>query len=522
MSTLPVHAVESVLESPPSPRRGGPLVVALGAALASAVLFRLGTGLDPAAWLTWLAPLPVLVAAPRVGAAAAGGAAFAAWLGGESGMWSYYRGEDQLDMPLPAVLAVFLGTALVFAGVVLLVRRLLRLRRFALAAVALPAAWAAVEYLASLVTPHGAFWSLAYSQADVLPVLQTASATGPWGVTFLVLAVPAAAATCLAPDVTNRVRITASVAAAALLATALGYGAWRLDASAGSAERVRVALVSTSRDRDPIPVDTPEGRDLLAGYLAEARQAAERGARFVVLPENTFEADDRTMPMLSGPFAALATERRVDVVVGVRLGSGATTYNTAWDFPAAGGAPSVYRKHHMVPGLEDDFTPGEGLAFVPGTGTRYGVIICKDLDFPDLVREFGREGTRFLLAPAWDFDSDAWLHSRMAATRGVENGLTVARSARRGALTVSDPYGRVSAERRTGGSGQFTSLVADAALPHNRTLYTRFGDWFAWLSTALLLAALVGAVPGVRRSGSGRGRSAQGRSGQDRRRTSNV
>ena len=54
-----------------------------------------------------------------------------------------------------------------------------------------------------------------------------------------------------------------------------------------------------------------------------------------------------------------------------------------------------------------------------------------------------------LLAPAWDFDNDGWLHSRMAVVRGVESGLALARIARGGLATVSDAYGRVIAETDT-------------------------------------------------------------------------
>lgn len=42
-------------------------VVALAATALSATLFHFGTGLTPVPWVTWLAPLPVLVLAHRAG-----------------------------------------------------------------------------------------------------------------------------------------------------------------------------------------------------------------------------------------------------------------------------------------------------------------------------------------------------------------------------------------------------------------------------------------------------------------------
>jgi apolipoprotein N-acyltransferase len=79
---------------------------------------------------------------------------------------------------------------------------------------------------------------------------------------------------------------------------------------------------------------------------------------------------------------------------------------------------------------------------VPGFGHRWAIAICFDMDFPGLVCDYRRSVATVMFVPSWDFGRDAWLHSRMAITRGVENGLTVVRAARQGALTVSDPHGR--------------------------------------------------------------------------------
>lgn len=46
-----------------------------------------------------------------------------------------------------------------------------------------------------------------------------------------------------------------------------------------------------------------------------------------------------------------------------------------------------------------------------------------------------------MLLPAWDFDVDAWQHSRVAVMRGIENGFSTVRPAANGNLTVSDPNG---------------------------------------------------------------------------------
>jgi apolipoprotein N-acyltransferase len=97
-----------------------------------------------------------------------------------------------------------------------------------------------------------------------------------------------------------------------------------------------------------------------------------------------------------------------------------------------------------------------------------------------------------MLIPAWDFYFDAWLAARTTLTRGVENGYTVIRSSREGLLTVSDPFGRVLAERPSQSLPGSTLLLTVNIAPPIATLYTRIGDLFGWLcvasATAMLLA----------------------------------
>ncbi|MEV6156779.1 nitrilase-related carbon-nitrogen hydrolase [Nonomuraea sp. NPDC052129] len=454
----------------------------IGAAVLSATLFLFGTGLRPVPWCTWIAPIPVLVLAPRCSARAALAAASLAWLGGQTPMWGYFLNTVQI--PPTMVVLLLVGSALLF-GLVVSVYRSLTLRGHPLMAVGVvPAAWVVIEYALSLITPNGAWWSLAYTQADVLPVIQIASATGHWGVTFVLMGVAATAAALLRPGAAGRVRV--AVAAATVAALVAGYGWWQpRPAEAGAA--VKVALLATDRSIDPVAVTDPEGRDLLAGYVSRIPALAERGADVVVLPEKTFRVDEADLPSLAGPLSRLAAGHHIDIVAGLILTRDGREYNAAIDFPADGGRPAEYVKRHLVPGLESDFTAGQAEAFVPASSRRWAIAICFDLDFPDLVRDYRRDGASALFVPAWDFGDDAWLHSRMAITRGIENGLSVARAARQGALTVSDPHGRLLAEARTTGTS-FVSVTADLPDRAVPTLYTRLGDWFAWICALLLVA----------------------------------
>lgn len=71
---------------------------------------------------------------------------------------------------------------------------------------AFPSAWVSFEYLLNLVSPHGTVGNLAYTQLNFLPVLQLASVTGPWGISFVLLLFSAALAIGLHARVAPAIR----------------------------------------------------------------------------------------------------------------------------------------------------------------------------------------------------------------------------------------------------------------------------------------------------------------------------
>jgi apolipoprotein N-acyltransferase len=178
-------------------------------------------------------------------------------------------------------------------------------------------------------------------------------------------------------------------------------------------------------------------------------------------------------------------------VAGLDLGSDTRRVNQARLYSADGQLAATYDKHHLIPGFESVDVPGTKLTVLHEASGTWGVEICKDMDFPRLSRRYGREGAGLLLVPAWDFVADGWLHGRMAILRGVESGFTVVRAAKEGRLTVSDDRGRVLAEANSE-VAPFTSMVATAPVHHDRTLYQRWGDWFAWVSALAFVGILFG------------------------------
>jgi len=146
-----------------------------------------------------------------------------------------------------------------------------------------------------------------------------------------------------------------------------------------------------------------------------------------------------------------------------------------------------YDKVHLVRILEDEFAPGNKSGLFTFRNLQSGTAICKDLDFPEYISQYGRNKVVFLCIPAWDFVVDDWLHSRMAILRGVENGFSEVRTARLGRLTISDPYGRVEAEANCS-NGKTTTLVGQISHYRIDTFYTQYGDWFGRM---IIIAAII-------------------------------
>jgi len=458
-----------------------PLAVA-----ATAGLVWLGTGLHPTWPALWLAPLPVLLLAPQTSGRVAAAAALTAWLAGSLNVWAYYQGV--LRMPVPVAAGILLGGAGVFTLAVFLHRALLLRGAPWAAALTFPATWASCEYLISLASPHGTAGSLAYTQVDLLPVLQLAALTGPTGLTFLVMLLPGALAAALhvraeAPDTATRLVLTTASAIAAVLL----FGASRLAQPSGPT--VRVALLASDGPlAEGVPPPGPETTRLLADYAAQAATLAAHGAQVIVLPEKIGVTADPNTADVDALFQPVADRTGATVVVGLVHVSMTRRQNEARVYrPAA--APTLYAKQHLLPPFESRMEPGTALTLLAAAepSRPWGVAICKDLDFAAPARPYGQSGAGLLLVPAWDFVADRWLHGRMAVMRGVESGFAVARSARQGLLTVSDDRGRILAQRASD-TAPFTTLVADVPAVHHATLYLVLGSWFSWVALALLAA----------------------------------
>jgi len=461
-------------------------MTALLCAVLSGAMFYLSQGADDVWWLTWFAAVPLL------------------WLAyGPAGRWQVFAASLAANacgqiyivqtygevMPVVAMLVMMFGWAALFAAAILFARAVWQKLSPMAALLAFPAAWTAIEYGISLISPHATWGALGYSQVSFPAAIQIASLFGLYAITFSLCLFANALA------LIGRGAWKAALPGLGTTALVLAFGWLHLGRPQ---ETIHAAMLS---DRDGWlktvkKLDFAASRTMVETYAAAAREEAGKGARFIVIPEGALVADPAWRDQALAPLAEVARQNKVTIVAGLVMVK--PWRNTAVTL-MPDGSQRIYDKRHLLPPAEDKFKPGQGPGLI---GDARAVAICKDLDFPGTLRADAQNAIRLMAVPANDFVKDGWIHARMAVMRGVENGFAVVRSAFLGVETASDAQGRVLARASTVQAGM-VHLSADVPLGPGPTLYTRIGDVFAW---ACALASLLLAFLAFRAKGAGRER----------------
>lgn len=453
------------------------------ALILSAPAWYFGTGLHPIWILTWLAPLPILLVAPRVSQSLVFVGAFLAFAVGSLNVWSY---NHAVAVPLWLALVAVTAPALVFGGIVLFYRGFVLRGQLVRSAFALPVLWMAFEYLLEFRSPHSTWGNLGYTQIDVLPLIQIAAVTGIWAISFTVFLFAGTVSALTAPS-GNKIRLV--IVAAGFYVAVFGYGTYRLYATP-AAPTVKAGLISDDA-ADPL---FPYGQKTVALAQAYANQVpamVAQGAEVIVLPEKIGRIKDDDVDRVDALFEQVARQYHVTIFVSFEH---QPNLHQARLYAPDGTLEALYEKHHMLPAFEGYLLPGTERVVVNRSSGKWGTEICKDMDFPLLSRQYGQDGAGLMLVPAWDFIVDSQLHQHMTILRGVESGFSIARAAKQGMLSVSDSRGRILAEQTSAAqpgspTPPFSILVASVPVWHQPTFYAKTGNWFAWLD--LILAVIL-------------------------------
>ena len=372
-----------------------------------------------------------------------------------------------------------------------------------------PDLWVALEF-ARAHLPIIAFpWNLTgYAASGNLALVQLTTVTGIYGLSYVVAAFGTLLAYAILSGRQRAWKVVIGLTAALILVAVGGRYLVPFESPRFIAHLVQTNFAQ-SYDYPP------NWMQVHAGDLDELAQisvdAARRNPGLIVWPESP-----APFSMQDADFAArarqIARDSGVDFLVGAEdwkrdaTGKWLAT-NSAVLLNPSGQRIFTYDKIHLVPFGEyvplrrwltfagkltadlGDFAPGSVYAVGSLPDGRFATYICYEAVFPDAVRRFTAGGAELLI----NISNDGWFgrssapaqHLMMARVRAVENRRWLLRDTNNGFTVSVDPYGRIVAQLAPDIRGE---LEAPYDFRDDLTVYSRFGDWWAWLC---VLASIV-------------------------------
>jgi apolipoprotein N-acyltransferase len=346
---------------------------------------------------------------------------------------------------------------------------------------------------------------LGYSQYKVLPVIQIASITGVWGVSFLLaLSNSALALACLEMrhSAYSRRALPQLAAALAIVFAAITFGVWSARTAGDfSGTKLRAAVIqgNVSQDTENSAAYADEA---WRNYTAMTQKASRNGANLIVWPETVVPGFLGTDPYTQDRMKSLAESARAALLVGgwdaKRDGK---VLNTAFMITPFAGITGRSAKIHLVPFGEFvparrflpflryyrvrscDTSPGDGYNVMRAGTSQIGTTVCFESAFPYVARQLVDQGAQVLCV----ITDDEWFgksaaaeqHFAKSVLRAVENRRYVLRAAATGVSGIIGPNGKILDHAQSRNSALLERTITAR---EDRTFYTRHGDWLVWLS----------------------------------------
>jgi apolipoprotein N-acyltransferase len=458
--------------------------------------------------VAWVALAPVLVTALSTTPRAALGWGWLAGFVFFSALLKWLTTTFQVYSAIPwpivygpiALLAAYCG---LYVGLVAAAVAWIRVRRSpAEGLLAAPFLWVAGEWLRGHLMYGFPWGNLGYSQYRQLAIIQIAELAGVDAVSFLLVAVNAALAGCFV--LPRRKKVIGVLLAAILFGGSLGFGVRRL-AVPPPPPTATVAIVQPSITQVR-KWDESYAAEVLGTFFALTRQAGAQRPALIVWPETATPTMVRRDRALLAALTRLSGELEAGLLVGsIDAGNGPVPAFRNTAFLVTGrGIQQRYDKIQLVPfgefiplsgvlgfvrGWADfiaDLEPGARAEVFTGPPAPFGVMICYEGVFPDLVRRFVQNGARFMV----NMTNDGWFgrtsgplqHLSMYPFRAVEHRMAIVRAANTGISAFISPTGDIVSRLGLYERGVLTDRVP---LREGQTLYTRLGAWLAYLSLAV-------------------------------------
>jgi apolipoprotein N-acyltransferase len=377
-----------------------------------------------------------------------------------------------------------------------------------------PLFWVVLEFWFPFLFP----WYLASSQSSFTSFIQTADLVGPFGASFVVMWANAALyGVVVAYRRDRRIRWQPAALVALLVVGSLVYGATRLRVVSGemaSAPKLSVAAVQGNIDID-LKWDPKRAKENLQVYRNLTKQTG--GVTLVIWPETSIEEwVPETLLQLPPEVMPALDPATSHFIFGAKSFQGKPggrdfkAFNTAFLTDADGRILERYHKQVLLafgeyipfsallsklPAMpfSDGFTPGDGPRTLNlSAGQRIAPLICYEDLMPQLSRAFVKQAKANLLVnltnDAWYGRTVApWQHARLAQWRAIETRRSLLRVTNTGVTVLINAKGEM---------GDALPIFAPAMLTTNvdllegETFYVRFGDWFAWGATLVVIALI--------------------------------
>ncbi|MFH1698972.1 MAG: apolipoprotein N-acyltransferase [Candidatus Zixiibacteriota bacterium] len=333
----------------------------------------------------------------------------------------------------------------------------------------LPFLWAGIEYFRTLLEIAFPWSNLSYTQSAYTAFIQICKYTGDAGITIILVIV-----NILLWQAWKYKKPLYVFIVGLLIGLPTIYGSIILSQTGPSDEGpIKVVVLQGSLSIEE--KWNPDNRDynffLYDSLAVEAViNSSQSKPDLIVWPETAAPAYLLSEYRLTRMVAQTARKVETPMLVGTldytRLENDSIkTFNAAIHFNADGSHDEPYHKNKLVPFAEtvpyseyvpwlanlslgwSDFEHGRELPIYESDFGGYGVLICYEVIFPELVNQYVRNGADFLV----NITNDTWYgrssgpyqHAGMAVFRAIENDIYIARAANSGFSYFVDNFGRI-------------------------------------------------------------------------------
>lgn len=360
----------------------------------------------------------------------------------------------------------------------------------------------ALDFFSSSGSPFGTFGAAAYAQRDFLPIMQMASITGLWGITFVVSWF--ASLVNYVWENAFKLDRPAWVSAGVIgLLLVLGLGRTLFIAAPTSMAQIAGFSLPNGTLAEMMAKlgqgDTEGFRQavdsLHAQELEQIRALAQQGAQIVTLQEGAGMGYPDQVEKLLADAAVIAKETGSYIVLPTFTVGVESPENVVHILDPRG---QVVLEHVKFGGtqFEGSLTGSGELKTVDTPYGKISAVICWDADFPNVISQAGKQGVDLLFVPSNDWFEVKDIHAGMASFRAVENGMSIYRQTGSGISSVIDAYGRMihrvdSFEKED--TGNFAAVhIVPTPVSSVPTLYSRIGDTVGNIMMVASLGVLAG------------------------------